>query len=67
MTSQGSAPPIILVHGLWLHPRSWEGCKQRFGRRGDEVLAPAWPRRMGFDQIVHRFPESPRIGKERND
>ena len=28
---------------------------------------PAWPRRMGFDQIVHMFSPSPRIGEERND
>jgi len=31
--------PIILIHGLWLTPRSWEGWKARF----EQVLAPAWP------------------------
>jgi hypothetical protein len=25
-----TAPPIVLVHGLWLTPRSWEGWKERF-------------------------------------
>ena len=36
--------PIVLIHGLWLTPRSWEGWKARFEQRGHEVLAPAWPR-----------------------
>jgi pimeloyl-ACP methyl ester carboxylesterase len=35
--------PIILIHGLWLTPLSWEGWKARFEQRGHEVLAPAWP------------------------
>src|SRR5262249_41009895 len=35
--------PIVLIHGLWLTPRSWEGWKARFEQRGYEVLAPAWP------------------------
>ncbi len=37
-------PPIVLIHGLWLTPRSWEGWKARFEERGHEVLVPAWPR-----------------------
>ena len=36
--------PIVLIHGLWLTPRSWEGWKSRFEQRGHEVLVPAWPR-----------------------
>jgi non-heme chloroperoxidase len=34
---------IVLIHGLWLTPLSWEGWKQRFEARGHQVLAPAWP------------------------
>jgi hypothetical protein len=69
MTSLGFRPvDRPRTHGLWLDRRSWEGWKRRFVRRGHQVLAPrAWPRRMGFDQIVHMFRESPRIGEERND
>jgi pimeloyl-ACP methyl ester carboxylesterase len=37
-------PTIVLIHGLWLTPRSWEGWKARFEERGHDVLAPAWPR-----------------------
>jgi pimeloyl-ACP methyl ester carboxylesterase len=35
--------PIVLVHGLWMTPRSWEHWKERFESRGHEVITPAWP------------------------
>src|SRR5437588_8174873 len=35
---------IVLVHGLWLTPRSWEHWVDRYSSRGHRVLAPAWPR-----------------------
>jgi pimeloyl-ACP methyl ester carboxylesterase len=34
---------IVLIHGLWLTPRSWEGWKERYEAAGYRVLAPAWP------------------------
>ena len=40
-------PTIVLIHGLWLTPRSWEGWKARFEQGGHEVLAPAWPHMEG--------------------
>ena len=30
-------PPIVLIHGLWLTPRSWEGWKARFEEREVKV------------------------------
>ncbi|MDR7183006.1 pimeloyl-ACP methyl ester carboxylesterase [Microbacterium trichothecenolyticum] len=36
-------PPIVLVHGLWMTPSSWDTWAERFGTRGHEVLAPGWP------------------------
>jgi pimeloyl-ACP methyl ester carboxylesterase len=54
MNAQGSAPPIVLIHGLWLTPRSWEGWKQRFESRGHEVIAPAWPRMRGEVEDIRR-------------
>jgi pimeloyl-ACP methyl ester carboxylesterase len=41
----GSRPPdtIVLIHGPWLTPRSWDGWAERYARRGYHVLAPAWP------------------------
>jgi len=29
-----SRPDIVLIHGLWLTPLSWEGWKQRFESKG---------------------------------
>lgn len=34
---------IVLIHGLWVTPRSWENFKRRYESRGYTVLAPAWP------------------------
>ena len=36
-------PPIVLVHGLWMTPSSWDTWADRFRARGHEVLAPGWP------------------------
>jgi pimeloyl-ACP methyl ester carboxylesterase len=47
---------IVLIHGLWLTPRSWEGWKARFEERGHEVLAPAWPRMAGEVEALRRDP-----------
>ena len=48
--------PIVLIHGLWLTPRSWEGWKARFEQRGHEVLVPAWPRMEGEVEALRRDP-----------
>ena len=47
---------IVLIHGLWLTPRSWEGWKARFEERGHEVLAPAWPRMEDEVEALRRDP-----------
>jgi pimeloyl-ACP methyl ester carboxylesterase len=56
VTATEPAPPIILIHGLWLTPRSWESWKERFEARGREVLAPAWPRMYGEVEDLRRDP-----------
>ena len=56
MNSQASAPSIVLIHGLWLTPRSWEGWKGRFESGGQHVLAPAWPRMQGDVEDIRRDP-----------
>lgn len=40
MASQGT---IVLIHGLWMTPKSWDGWKARFEAAGYDVLAPGWP------------------------
>jgi pimeloyl-ACP methyl ester carboxylesterase len=39
----GTPDTIVLIHGLWLTPRSWEGWADRYVSQGYRVLAPAWP------------------------
>ncbi|TMK61615.1 MAG: alpha/beta hydrolase [Actinobacteria bacterium] len=56
MADPASTPPIVLIHGLWLTPRSWEGWKDRFEARGHRVLAPAWPRMQDDIEEVRRDP-----------
>lgn len=34
---------IVLIHGLWVTPRSWEKFQRFYETRGYRVLAPAWP------------------------
>jgi pimeloyl-ACP methyl ester carboxylesterase len=34
---------VVLIHGLWLTPKSWNGWKARFERAGYDVLVPGWP------------------------
>jgi pimeloyl-ACP methyl ester carboxylesterase len=58
MSFDAAAPTIVLVHGLWLTPRSWEGWKERFEGRGYEVIAPAWPRMRGEVEDIRRDPSS---------
>jgi pimeloyl-ACP methyl ester carboxylesterase len=48
--------PIVLIHGLWLTTRSWEGWKDRFEQRGHEVLAPSWPHMEQDVEALRRNP-----------
>src|SRR3954465_13633460 len=58
MATEASTPPIVLIHGLWLTPRSWEGWKERFEGRGFEVLTPAWPHMEGDVEDIRRDPSA---------
>jgi pimeloyl-ACP methyl ester carboxylesterase len=43
MAEKNPPATIVLIHGLWLTPRSWEHWIARYTERGHRVLAPAWP------------------------
>ena len=48
MTAENTPTPaapdtIVLIHGLWVTPRSWEKWVERYEGRGYRVLAPAYP------------------------
>jgi len=47
---------IVLVHGFWVTPRSWEHWVERYERAGYRVLAPAYP---GFEVEVEALNADP--------
>lgn len=34
---------IVLIHGAWLSPASWDGFRSRYEAQGFRVVAPGWP------------------------
>jgi non-heme chloroperoxidase len=48
------AETIVLVHGLWLTPLSWEKWVDRYKSEGYNVVAPAWPGMDGDLEAVRR-------------
>ena len=51
-----SPDTIVLVHGFWVTPRSWEHWKSRYESRGYTVLTPGYP---GFEVEVEALREDP--------
>jgi pimeloyl-ACP methyl ester carboxylesterase len=47
---------IVLIHGFWVTPRSWEGWVRRYTEQGFRVLAPAYP---GFEVEVEALRADP--------
>ena len=47
---------IVLIHGLWLTPRSWERWIERYASKGYRVLAPAWPGMEGEVEALNADP-----------
>lgn len=43
MTEPSSPDTIVLIHGFWVTPRSWEGWIEHYEGRGFRVIAPAYP------------------------
>jgi pimeloyl-ACP methyl ester carboxylesterase len=56
VTTPVQKPTIVLIHGLWLNPVSWEPWLQRFIAAGHRVLAPGWP---GMDASVEELNRDP--------
>ena len=49
---------IVLIHGLWVTPRSWEGWRAHYEAQGYTVLTPAYP---GFEIEVEALRENPDV------
>ncbi len=47
---------IVLIHGFWVTPRSWEEWIDHYEAKGFKVLAPAYP---GFEVEVEALNEDP--------
>ena len=61
MTAENTHNPanpdtIVLIHGLWMTPRSWEQWIDHYEGRGYRVLAPAYP---GLEVEVEALREDP--------
>src|SRR5215217_574494 len=51
-----SPDTIVLIHGFWVTPRSWEHWISRYEAQGHRVLAPAYP---GFEVEVEALNADP--------
>ena len=56
MTRLTKPDTIVLVHGFWVTPRSWEHWITRYEARGYRVLAPAYP---GYEVEVEALNADP--------
>ena len=61
MTDNGTPEPtapdtIVLVHGFWVTPLSWEKWVERYEDKGYRVLTPTYP---GFEGGVEALREDP--------
>jgi pimeloyl-ACP methyl ester carboxylesterase len=55
MTAPGTLT-VVLIHGLWLNPVSWQPWVERYSAAGHRVLAPGWP---GMDVSVEQLNRDP--------
>jgi pimeloyl-ACP methyl ester carboxylesterase len=55
-TATSTPDTIVLIHGFWVTPRSWEHWIARYEERGFRVLAPAYP---GFEVEVEALNADP--------
>lgn len=57
MTAAAKSPDtIVLVHGFWVTPRSWEQWIAHYEAKGYKVIAPAYP---GFEVEVESLNQDP--------
>jgi len=54
--TNGTDIPIVLIHGFWVTPRSWENWITHYEGKGHRVIAPAYP---GFEVEVEALNADP--------
>jgi alpha-beta hydrolase superfamily lysophospholipase len=47
---------IVLIHGLYVDSRSWEGWAERYSKAGYQVLTPSWPGLEGGVEELRKDP-----------
>src|ERR1700709_2712123 len=52
-----SAPPVLFIHGLWLHARSWDDWIDHFDAAGYDASAPGWPGDPDSVEEAREMPE----------
>ena len=52
-----ASPPVVFVHGLWLHASSWDPWADFFKEAGYAPLAPGWPGDGDTVEDTRRHPE----------
>jgi pimeloyl-ACP methyl ester carboxylesterase len=58
-TFDSAAPDtVVLIHGLWMTPLSWEYWVERYSNRGYRVIAPSWPGMDGDIAQLRRDPSA---------
>jgi pimeloyl-ACP methyl ester carboxylesterase len=55
-TADANPTTIVLIHGFWVTPRSWEHWKAHYEAKGYTVLTPAYP---GFEVEVEALRADP--------
>jgi hypothetical protein len=49
-------PPIVLIHGLWMAPLSWEHWVEHYSAKGYPIIARSWPGLEGDIEDLRRDP-----------
>jgi pimeloyl-ACP methyl ester carboxylesterase len=51
-------PPVIFIHGLWIHSTSWNPWIDLFADHGYTAVAPGWPGDAGTVEATRAHPEA---------
>jgi pimeloyl-ACP methyl ester carboxylesterase len=55
-SDQPQAETIVLIHGMWMTPRSWDNWIDHYSDRGYRAIAPGWP---GIDKEPEELRRDP--------
>lgn len=56
--TRAAPTPVVFVHGLWMHPSSWDNWVELFGHRGYRAVAARWPGDAGTVADTRRDPDA---------